>query len=81
MVAVPVSNDQPGVAARLAYAGAGIVVSHSKLNSVRLGTAVRRVLTTDSYQQRAASLQALIQRVGGVQHAFDVIEQVIDVLI
>lgn len=79
MVAVPVSNDQPGVAARLAYAGAGIVVPHPKLNSARLGTAVRRVLATDSYRQRAASLQAAIQRAGGVQHAADVIEQAIGV--
>jgi MGT family glycosyltransferase len=81
MVAVPVSNDQPGVATRLAYAGAGIVVPHSKLNSARLGTAVRRVLATDSYRQRAASLQAAIQRAGGVQHAADVIEQAIGVSI
>jgi UDP:flavonoid glycosyltransferase YjiC (YdhE family) len=77
MVAVPVSNDQPGIAARLAYAGAGIVVPHSKLNSVRLGTVVRRVLATDSYRQCAASLQAAIQRAGGVQYAVDVIKQAI----
>jgi MGT family glycosyltransferase len=77
MVAVPVSNDQPGVAARLAYVGAGIVVPYSKLNSARLGTAVRRVLASDSYRQRATSLQAAIQRAGGVQHAANVIEQAI----
>jgi MGT family glycosyltransferase len=79
MVAVPVTNDQPGVAARLAHAGAGIVVPRSKLSSARLGTAVRRVLDTDSYCQRAASLQTAIQHAGGVQYAADVIEQAIGV--
>ncbi len=75
MVAVPVTNDQPGVAARLAHAGAGIVVPHSKLNTARLGAAVRRVLSTDSYRQNAVSLQTAIQRAGGGQYAVDVIEQ------
>jgi zeaxanthin glucosyltransferase len=77
MVAVPVTNDQPGVAARLAHAGAGIVVPRSKLNTARLETAVRRVLATDSYRQRASSLQMAIQRAGGVQYAANVVEQAI----
>jgi MGT family glycosyltransferase len=77
MVAVPVTNDQPGVAARLAHVGAGIVVPRSKLNTARLGAAVRRVLATDSYRQNAARLQTAIQRAGGGQYAADVIEQVL----
>jgi UDP:flavonoid glycosyltransferase YjiC (YdhE family) len=81
MVAVPTGNDQLGTAARLAYAGAGVVVPRSKLNAARLGTAVRRVLTTDSYRERAVSLQAAIQRAGGVQYAADVIEQAMAVSI
>jgi MGT family glycosyltransferase len=75
MVAVPITNDQPGVAARLAHAGAGIVVPRSKLNSARLRTAVTQVLAADSYRQRAVSLQSAIHRAGGVKYAADVVEQ------
>ncbi|HEY4036236.1 MAG TPA: glycosyltransferase [Ktedonobacteraceae bacterium] len=81
MVAIPVTNDQPGVAARVAYAGAGIVVPRSKLNTTRLRAAIRRVLATDSYRQSAASLQTAIHRTGGVKRAVDVVEQAIGCLV
>jgi MGT family glycosyltransferase len=77
MVAIPVTNDQPGIAARVAWTGAGEVVPLAKLNVSRLRTAVKRVLTEDTYKKNASSLQAAIRGAGGVSRAADIVEQVI----
>ena len=36
MVAIPITNDQPGVAGRVAWTGAGLIVPPSKLTTKRL---------------------------------------------
>lgn len=77
MVAIPVTNDQPGIASRVAWAGAGEVVPLGKLNVSRLRTAVKRVLTEDTYKNNASRLQAAIRGAGGVSRAADIVEQVI----
>jgi zeaxanthin glucosyltransferase len=76
MVAIPIANDQPGVAARIAWTGTGEVVPLAKSGSSRLRTAVERVLTEDTYKQNAVRLQAAIQRAEGVSRAADILEQV-----
>jgi len=77
MVAIPIANDQPGVAARIAWTGAGEVVSLSRLSVNRLRSAVQRVLTEDSYKNNASRLQEAIARAGGVRRAADIVEQAI----
>ena len=67
MVAIPITNDQPGVAARLLWTGAGEVVPLARLQVARLRSAIHKVLTQDSYRQNAVRLQAAIQRAGGRQ--------------
>jgi zeaxanthin glucosyltransferase len=76
MVAIPIANDQPGVAARIAWTGTGEVVSLAKSGSPRLRAAVKKVLTEDTYKQNAVKLQAAIHRAGGVSRAADIVEQV-----
>jgi zeaxanthin glucosyltransferase len=76
MVAIPIANDQPGVAARIAWTGAGEMVSLAKSSSWRLQAAVKQVLAEDSYKQNAVRLQAAIHRAGGVSRAADIVEQV-----
>jgi zeaxanthin glucosyltransferase len=76
MVAIPIANDQPGVAARIAWTGSGEVITLAKLSSSRLQAAVQRVLTEQSYKQNAVRLQAAIRRAGGVSRAADIVEQV-----
>ena len=75
MVAIPVANDQPGVAARIAWSGCGESIPLKKLNVSKLKTAIQKVLTEDSYKQNAVRLQEAIQRAGGVSRAADIIEQ------
>lgn len=77
IVAIPITNDQPGVAARIAWTGAGEFVPLSGLNVPRLRTAIQQVLTQDSYKQNALKLQQAIQKAGGVSRAADIIEQAI----
>lgn len=77
MVAIPITNDQPGTGARLAWTGAGEVVLLSGLSVSRLRTAIERVLSQDSYKQNAARLQQAIHRSGGVSRAADIVEQAI----
>jgi len=77
MVAIPIANDQPGIAARIAWTGAGEVVPLSQLSVPRLRAAIQRVLTEDSYKNNASRLQEAIRRAGGVGRAADIIEQAI----
>jgi zeaxanthin glucosyltransferase len=77
MVAIPVTNDQPGVAARIAYTGVGEVVPLKELSVPKLRSAIVKVLTQESYQQTAIALQEAIGRSGGVKQAADIIEQVV----
>jgi len=77
MVAIPVTNDQPGIAARIAWTGAGEVIPLGKVSVKKLQKAVKRVLTEDSYKKNAVRLQEAIKRAGGVTRAADIIEQVV----
>ena len=77
MVAIPVAVDHPGVAARIAYTGVGEVVPLKELSVPKLRSAIVKVLTQESYKQRAIEMQEAIVRSGGVKKAADIIEQVI----
>jgi zeaxanthin glucosyltransferase len=77
MVAVPVTNDQPGVAARIAWIGAGEIVPLSRLTATTLKATLKLVLTQESYRQNALRLKQAIADSGGVSQAADIIEQAI----
>lgn len=77
MVAIPITNDQPGIAARIVWSGTGMMIPVKKLTTENLERAVRRVLTTDSYKKSALGFQEHIKHSGGVTQAADIIERVI----
>lgn len=77
LVAIPISYDQPGVAARLVWTGAGEAVGLSRLNVPRLKTAIKGVLSEVSYKNNANRLQKALHRLGGVAQAADVVEQMV----
>jgi MGT family glycosyltransferase len=77
MVAIPITNDQPGVAARIAWTGAGEVVPLARLSVPKLRSAIQQVLREESYKKNASRLQEAIHRAGGVSRAADIIDQVI----
>jgi zeaxanthin glucosyltransferase len=77
LVAVPLANDQPGVAARVKARGACVVVSRYRLNAARLRKAVKSVLQDARYREAAQALQKSIQEMDGPGRAADLIEQVL----
>ncbi len=77
MVAIPIANDQPAVAARIAWSGAGEFVPVASVSVPKLRTAMKQVLEQDSYKQNALRLQSAIHHSGGVSRAADIIEQAI----
>jgi zeaxanthin glucosyltransferase len=77
MVAIPITNDQPGVAARMVGVGAGLLIPVKKVTADRLKSAITRVLNNPSYKKNALKMQADIQAAGGVQRAADIVEQAI----
>ncbi|MGB9147271.1 MAG: nucleotide disphospho-sugar-binding domain-containing protein [Acidobacteriaceae bacterium] len=77
LVAVPLGNDQPGVAARLKARGAGVVVSRHRLTPTRLRRAVTRVLHEGRYREAAQSLQRAIRQFDGPGRAAEFIEQIL----
>ncbi len=79
LVAVPLGNDQPGVAARVAARGAGIVIPRRKLNAKRLRCAVRAVLEEEKYRAAAHSVMLAMREVDGLDRAADVIEDALGI--
>jgi MGT family glycosyltransferase len=76
-VAIPVGNDQPGVAARLKHVGAGEMIPVQQIRADRLRPLVERVLGDPRYRDRARALQAEIRKKDGVGMAADIVERVI----
>jgi hypothetical protein len=58
MVAIPITNDQPGVASRLEWLGVAEVVAPSRLSVPRLAAAIERVLREPAYREESAPLPA-----------------------
>lgn len=79
LVCIPLGNDQPGVAARVAARGAGLVVPRRKLTANRLRSAVRAVLEDRKYCNAARSVQAEMRQVDGLELAADVIEDALQI--
>lgn len=77
MVAMPRSADQPALASRVDYSGVGLRVSFHRSSSQQLGDAVRRVLTEDSFRQRAGQMQQHLQTAGGAPGAAEIMERVL----
>jgi UDP:flavonoid glycosyltransferase YjiC (YdhE family) len=73
-VAIPITNEQPGIASRLARTKAGKMLQLSKLNEITLRTAITKVLSDSSYRIKAQQLQKTIQASGGVDRVADIIE-------
>src|ERR1700738_4494494 len=74
-VAIPVTNDQPGVAARIAAHQTGVVASLEKLTVSNLATLVDEVLNNSIYRENARKLQQTIAKTNGLSRAADLLEE------
>ncbi len=77
MVAIPVANDQPGVATRIVWNGCGEMIPIKKLNAAVLKNAIQMVLTNPEYKENAVRLQKAIAASGGINQVANIIEQAI----
>src|SRR5262249_4832070 len=74
-VAIPVTYDQPGVAARIAHHKTGVVTSLDKLTADRLALLLEKMLTDPTYRENARKLQEAIREANGLSVAADLIEE------
>lgn len=74
LVLLPVANDHPGVAARVARLGAGESIPIRKLTVAKLRAAVQRVLGSVSYRERAQACARELRLVDGPARAAELIE-------
>jgi MGT family glycosyltransferase len=74
-VAIPVTFDQPGVAARIAEKQTGVVTSLDKLTPNHLSDLLNEVLTNSSYRRNARDLQNAIAEANGLSVAADLVEE------
>jgi UDP:flavonoid glycosyltransferase YjiC (YdhE family) len=74
-VAIPVTYDQPGVAARIANKQTGVVTSLDKLTAEHLSALLNEVLSNSTYRDNARSLQKAIAEANGISVAADLVEQ------
>jgi MGT family glycosyltransferase len=75
MVAIPITNDQPGVARRLEWLGVAEVVLPRQATAGRLRAAIARVLGDPGYRTRARARAAEIARLDGLVRAADIVEE------
>jgi UDP:flavonoid glycosyltransferase YjiC (YdhE family) len=75
MLCLPVTNDQPGIARRVEYLGAGIVMSPARASPPRIRRSLSRILREVGFRERAAILQDEISGLKGVRMAAEIIEQ------
>lgn len=76
LVAIPITFEQPAIAARIKWTGVGEVIPATSLDVSILRATVQKVLTDKKYAQNASKIQESISQGKGVQGAADIVEQV-----
>ena len=75
LVAIPVTNDQPGVAARIAHTKTGAFVPLKELTVSRLSFLIDEVLRNPEYRQNANRLRRVMADTNGLEKALDLLEE------
>ena len=74
-IAIPLTFEQPAIAARLLWVGAGCRILPGKLEVQSLRRRIGEVMEASSYQQAAARVADSIREAGGTTRAADIVEQ------
>jgi zeaxanthin glucosyltransferase len=74
-IAIPVTNDQPGVAARIADKKTGKTTSLDGLDASNLSTLLDEVFNNPIYRDNSRSMQKAIAKKNGLSAAADLLEQ------
>lgn len=76
ILAMPIAFDQPGVAARVVHAGAGLKASVHLASPWRIARDLRRLLAEPHFAQRAGHIGAAVRDAGGAARASAILQQV-----
>ncbi len=74
-VAIPVTNDQPGVAARIAGKKTGLVAPLKELTAPRLSRLVDEVLSDPTFRNNSGYFREIIAETNGLSMAANILEQ------
>ena len=75
LVAIPITNDQPGVAARIEATGTGEALPLDELDAERLRELVVTVLGERRYRERAQGIQQAIAHTSPLEQACEILEE------
>jgi zeaxanthin glucosyltransferase len=75
-IGLPRAHEQPAIANRLEWSGAGINLGSGAVPPSVLKSAIKRVLSESAFREAAKRLQTAIANAGGVGKAADICEQV-----
>jgi zeaxanthin glucosyltransferase len=74
MLALPITNDQPGVAARIANKKVGVVMPPDQASPANFVAAIKRVLGDSTIRNNVRKVQTAIWRADGLSTAADILE-------
>lgn len=74
MLCLPVTNDQPGVARRIEWVGAGRRLPVRQVTTTRLLTLLNEMLANPAYAQSALVAAEKLRGQDGLSHAADIVE-------
>jgi zeaxanthin glucosyltransferase len=74
-IAIPVTNDQPGVAARIANKKIGKITSLDRLDASNLSALLDEVFNNPIYRDNLRSIQKAIAKKNGLSIAADLLER------
>jgi zeaxanthin glucosyltransferase len=77
IVAIPVTDDQPGVAARIRWKGIGSAVPFKSLTVDRLCATIREVLENYDFRVRSLALGAEVRSVDGLSVATEAVRHLL----
>ena len=75
LLAIPITNDQPGVAARIAHKEVGLVISQDKLSSSDLAALIKQAVEDSTLRVNARRLSESISKTDGLAVAAGLIEE------
>jgi len=75
MLALPITNDQPGVAARITNKKVGVVISPDQASPENFVAAIKRVLGDSTIRGNVRRVQKAIRSVDGLSIAADILER------
>ena len=74
-LAIPVTFEQPGIAARIAAKKTGVTMSFTDLTSEHLSTLLDEVLNCSIYRENARKFQEIISKTNGLALAANIVER------